>query len=259
LIYNRADLVVAVSEEIKLQLIGKYNIPKEKLKVIYNGLDIEKIIKLSKEDVEEKYRGIFNYPCIISSGRLTHQKGQWHLLKAFKKVKESVKDAKLVILGEGELEGRLKTLAQDLGIKDEVYFFGFKKNPHKYISRAHVFVLPSLYEGFPNSLIEAMAVNTPVITTCCRTGPMEIVDPIAPVGKKVHGIEFADYGVIIPELSGNEGFAEDELEQEECMLSLAIVKMLSDSPLRESYRAKSAERSAHFDISEIIKSWIEVI
>ncbi len=259
IMYKQADIVVAVSKGLERQLMKKYNIPREKLKVICNGLDLENLKKEAKQDIELKWRQVFSHPCVVTVGRLTNQKGQWHLIRAFKKVKQTVKDAKLIILGEGELNETLKDIVEELGLREDIHFLGFKKNPHKYVSRADVFVLSSLYEGFPNSLLEAMAVSTPIISTCCRTGPVEILEPSVQEDKKLESAVYAEYGVIIPELSGVQKMATEELEKEELILAEAMVKMLKDEPVREYYKLKSLERAMHYDIKNMIKEWEDII
>ena len=96
-------------------------------------------------------------------GRLSKPKGQWHLIRAFKKVKETIKDMKLIILGRGELEDYLKQLVEELNLEKDVYFLGFQKNPFKFISKSKIYLFPSLYEGFGFPVIEAMACGIPVV------------------------------------------------------------------------------------------------
>ena len=87
--------------------------------------------------MNENIRSIFDDNLvIITVGRLTRQKGQWHLIRAFKKVKEVFPESKLIILGEGELEIYLKELVTELNLKNDVLFFHFQKNPFKFMAKA---------------------------------------------------------------------------------------------------------------------------
>jgi glycosyltransferase involved in cell wall biosynthesis len=81
----------------------------------------------------------------------------------------------LVLIGEGEEAESLTSLARELGVHTDVEFLGFQHNPYKYMARADVFALPSLWEGFGRVLVEAMACGVPVIATRCPSGPEEIV------------------------------------------------------------------------------------
>jgi glycosyltransferase involved in cell wall biosynthesis len=137
-LYNRADVLVSVSRDVAQDLIVNFGLNPNKMKVIYNPVPIEEIEKLSKEQLGN-YESIFKYPVLITAGRLTRSKGQWYLLRIFKKLKETHLSLKLVILGEGELKDYLVEYSQNLNLKTfvwdkdnfseeyDVYFFGVSK------------------------------------------------------------------------------------------------------------------------------------
>lgn len=172
-IYPWADKIIVISKGIKKDLIQNFKIPIKKIKVIYNAINFSEIEKLSRESVAIK---LFtdDIPVIVACGRLTYQKNFSLLLNAFSKVIKK-HNAKLLILGEGEEKDKLIKLSHKLKIDDKVFFLGFQKNPFKYMAKADVFILSSLYEGFGNVLVEAMACGTPIVSTCCPSGPPEII------------------------------------------------------------------------------------
>src|SRR5699024_8610586 len=176
-LYNKAHLIVAVSEAIKLDLIKNFGVNEDKIIVIHNFYDIKNIREDSIKKLSLKKQNIFKQPTIITSGRLSNQKGQWHLIRAFSKVKEKIPNAQLVILGKGDLKSKLIDITYKLKLENSIHLLGFQSNPFKYIAEADIFVLPSLYEGFPNALCEAMACGLPVISTDCQSGPREILEP----------------------------------------------------------------------------------
>src|SRR5690554_5277027 len=106
--YNKADCIVVVSKLIKEDLAQNFGIMRDKIKVIYNSYDIEHLNELGSEKIEEEYNGFFKGKVITNMGRLEPQKGQAHLMKAFAKVRQDIPDAKLLIIGEGSLERKLK-------------------------------------------------------------------------------------------------------------------------------------------------------
>jgi len=172
--YPKADKIIAVSEGIKKDLIQNFHAQEDRTTVIYNPVNIKEIEILSVEKVEHPWFQE-QIPLIISVGRLTKQKGYPYLLKAFSIVKKQLK-SRLVIIGEGEDKTTLVNMAIELGIKEDIEFFGFQKNPFKYMKKSSLFVLSSLYEGFPNVLLEAMALGLPIISTDCPSGPSEIIE-----------------------------------------------------------------------------------
>lgn len=107
---------------------------------------------------------------IVAIGRLSAEKNYSLLLEAFAAICKSHDDYSLYIYGKGGEKGRLIKEAEDLGINDHVHFEGFVDDVHRRVADADIFVLSSDYEGLPNSLIEAMAMGFPVISTNCGGG-----------------------------------------------------------------------------------------
>jgi len=269
ILYPKADLIIAVSHGVKQSLIN-LGIEEEKIKVIYNPYPIDEIRELAKEPLGS-YEEIFKHPVLITAGRLTKQKGQWYLLRVFKALKEKHKDLKLVILGEGELKDYLVKLSEELGLKTyvwdkdelsesfDVYFLGFQKNPFKFIARAKLFVFPSLWEGFPNALVEAMACSVCVVSSDCRSGPREILAPNTDFNYQTQKPEFAEYGVLMPVFEVKYKSAEEPLGEREIMWVKTIDKLLEDESLRKNYSEKAKQRAEDFRIEKILIEWRNII
>jgi glycosyltransferase involved in cell wall biosynthesis len=268
ILYPKADLIIAVSYGVKESLIN-LGIEEEKIKVIYNPYPMDEIRELAKEPLGS-YEEIFKHPVLITAGRLTKPKGQWYLLRVFKALKEKHKDLKLVILGEGELKEYLVKLSEGLGLKTyvwdrdklsesfDVYFLGFQKNPFKFIARSKLFVFPSLWEGFPNALVEAMACGVCVVSSDCRSGPREILAPNTDFSYQTQKPEFAEYGVLMPVFELKYKSAEEPLEEKEIMWVETIDKLLEDGSLRKNYSEKAKQRAKDFSIEKIVEEWKEV-
>jgi len=181
--YLRADAVVAVSRGAAEDLAALLGISCDRIRVIYNPTLDNTIFDKAGAPVEHPWFADKNIAIVISAGRLTGQKDFVTLLRAFAVVRAKM-EARLVILGEGYDRSKLEDLAERLGIREAVDLPGFVDNPYKYIAKADLFVLSSIYEGMPNALIEALAVGTPAIATDCPSGPREILpaDALVPVG-----------------------------------------------------------------------------
>jgi len=254
-LFKRAYRIIAVSGGIANDLAENFKVPREKIIVIYNPINLKEIKRLSLNLLDGEYESIFKNPVIINIGRLSEQKGQWHLIKSFKLVKEKIKDAKLVILGKGKLEASLKRLTEEKGLASDVFFLGWKDNPFKYLARAKVFVLSSLWEGFGNVIVEAMACGLPVISLDCKSGPREIISPEIKLEKEIKENHYGKFGVLVPSFNLDHKIIANDISEEEKKLSEAIVKIISDIDLCEKLRNNSLSRAEEFDIKNIIKEW----
>lgn len=112
---------------------------------------------------------------ILFVGRLVEQKGLDYLLDAFVGLRAEGRDCRLRILGQGPLEAELRSRAAAAGVEDAVVFEGFVDDVWRYYQAADVTVLSSVYEGFPNVLVESIGLGTPVVAFDCPSGPAEIV------------------------------------------------------------------------------------
>ena len=184
--YPRADAVVVVSEGAADDLAALLRLDRRRITRIYNPVVTPRLFELAAESLDHPWFADGAAPVVLGTGRLTPGKDFATLLRAFTLVRRE-RDARLVILGEGQERQNLESLARQLGIATDVELPGFVDNPYRYMSRAHLFVLASRWEGFGNVLVEAMACGAPVVSTDCPTGPREILDDgrfgrLTPVG-----------------------------------------------------------------------------
>ncbi len=254
LFYNKAFKIVCVSEASAKDLTDSFGVKKEKIKVIYNPLNIAQIKQESKKDLPAECREIFEKPVIINVGKFTKGKNHLSLIKVFAEVKKEISQAQLVILGTGESEQELKQLIKDLKLQDSVHLLGWQDNPFKFLARAKVFVSASLREGLPYGILEAMACGLPVVSADCQSGPKEILAPETDIQKEIKDIEYARFGVLTPSIGAKDNIKEGLAAGEE-MLKQAVIKILTDEGLRLSLSEKSRARADCFDIKNIIKQW----
>jgi glycosyltransferase involved in cell wall biosynthesis len=228
-LYKRAT-VVAVSQSIKSDLVENFRMSADRVVVIPNAVNSANVQEMSAESVTLPWNpGI---PVVITAGRLSREKGQSYLIRAFAEVRKKM-PCQLAILGTGDLEDPLKRLTSELGIEKDVYFLGWQSNPFKYIAKATVFVSPSLTEGFGLALLEAMACKVPVIATDCPGGQREI-------------IKAGECGLLVPPAS-------------ETHLADAIVKMLTDTELRSRYVNAGLKRVEDFDPTRFQECYLSLL
>lgn len=172
LIYPFAHKVVAVSHGVKRSLIEHGGVRADRVDVIYNPVIGERMLgHVPTRPAALPNDGI---PTILGVGRLSEQKNFPLLIRAFARLRQ-VRDARLLILGQGPDRDMLRALADDLGLGEDVALPGFVPNPYDYLASADLFVLSSDWEGLPTVLIEALALGTPVVSTDCPSGPQEIL------------------------------------------------------------------------------------
>ena len=173
--YPKTDGVVAVSKGVADDLASVIGLEPERIEVVYNPIDISRVITLSKRPLKHPWLIEGSLPLIVAAGRLTRQKDYPMLLQAFAIV-HAHRPLRLIILGEGEARGQLESLVRNLGLGEDVAMPGFVDNPFAWMRRSSLYVLSSAWEGFGNVLVEAMACGTPVISTDCPSGPAEILE-----------------------------------------------------------------------------------
>jgi glycosyltransferase involved in cell wall biosynthesis len=227
---RQATRVLAPSYGLAQELAQVFRLPPAQVVTIPNPVDLEEVRVLASEPVPE-LEDLGGRPIVLTVGRLSLQKNHILLLRAFRRVRQEV-DAALVLVGAGELEGDLRRLAEELGIAPWVRFLGWQPNPFRFMRRADLFVLSSDYEGFGNVLVEAMACGCPVISTDCPYGPVEILGG-------------GRYGILVP-VGDEEGLAR------------GMVQVLQDSALRQRLREGGQLRAQEFDVRIIARQYEEL-
>jgi N-acetylgalactosamine-N,N'-diacetylbacillosaminyl-diphospho-undecaprenol 4-alpha-N-acetylgalactosaminyltransferase len=236
LAYPRASRVIAVSTGVGEDLATGYGVDPRRIVAIENPVDIASLQKLAAQTPRFQPDGSY----IIAVGRLDPLKRFDMLIEAFATARPT---DRLVILGEGPDRARLMDLARRHGVAERVDMPGFVTNPFAVVRRARLYVLCSDYEGFPNSLVEAMALGVPVVATNCRSGPSEILAKAS--ARSIHGVTRAPYGVLTP-VGSTEGLIE-------------ALDILADEATRQAYARAGRVRAVAFDVSTIRARYWNVI
>lgn len=178
-LYKFANAIVSVSDNLKSQLIKKFNFPISNVFHIPNPIDFNYIEKMIKETPKDKFLKKFcNYKdlkIIVSVGRLSTQKNFSFLLDVCEELKKVDEKIKFVIFGEGNEQKNLEKKILSRGLKKYFELPGFTDNPWWYIYRSQLYVMCSLWEGYPLILNEAIACNTKIVSIDCDFGPREII------------------------------------------------------------------------------------
>jgi len=226
LFYRKADCIITVSQNIADSL-GRFLNQGSKIKVIHNPVDIMQIKRLSREKVSDfSFEEDMPYIGVIS--RLSSEKGINRLIDSFAELAKKI-DSRLLIIGDGQERRSLEDLAKKYKIENRINFLGWQDNPFKYLVNTKLFVLSSVYEGFPNVILEAMACGIPVITLRSSGGIREIID---------HGKD----GILVN--------SNDPID-----LSGTIYNLLSNKVLRENISQQAYRKIDRFEVSKIVKEY----
>ncbi len=172
--YKWADGIVANSKGVANDLAYSAGLARKCIQVIYNPVICSELMKKAEEPISHPWFQPGEPPIILGVGRLVWHKDFATLINAFARVRKKT-SSRLMILGEGEKRAELEQQIGELNLTQYVSLPGFLDNPYAYMARAAVYVLSSVSEGLPNTLLEAMAVGTPVVATDCESGPCEIL------------------------------------------------------------------------------------
>ena len=173
-VLNKIYLVICPTISTENDL-SKLNIAEaKKIKTLYDPvINIRKIARLKNEEIEKKYK---EKKFILAIGRLTEQKNFKFLVSCFKNISEKYKELNLIIIGEGEDKVKLEKISKSLNIDKKVHLIGFQKNYFKFLKKCECFILSSLWENPGFVLIDAAATNTPILSSDCKNGPVEILE-----------------------------------------------------------------------------------
>jgi glycogen(starch) synthase len=173
---EEADCVIAVSELTKNIIVREYDIPAEKVRVVYNGIDEATVPSGAPALPRLRALKASGYRLVLFLGRVTLQKGPDYFLRAAKRVLDRNSQVLFILSGSGDMENHVMNLAAELGISDHVFFTGFLGGAerHEVYGSADLFVMPSVSEPFGITALEAMKLGTPVLMSK-QSGVAEVV------------------------------------------------------------------------------------
>lgn len=251
---NNVDYIATVSQEIARYISEKYRVTSNKLVTLYNPYNKSQITKLSLEGRVNKVDNTFR---VVTMGRIMYQKGYWHLVKSVNLLHNQGYPIELYIIGQEYDNGKIRNMVDSIDSTRYIHFVGELINPFPLILSADVYVQSSIFEGFPNALVEAMVCGKPVISTDCSSGPSEILGNTLKIDK---GFKLAEYGVLVDSFDGKENYDIYHIESADINLSAAIEFMIIHEDERKRYASQSYTRSEVFNedrFSSIVRGMIE--
>lgn len=224
--YRLATRILGVSEGVSEDLISALHADPAKVETIHNPYDLPAIVAAGREMPE--YTPL---PArfAVAVARLEHAKNIDGLIDAYV---EAAPGFPLIILGQGSQEDHLRAHVTSIGARDGILFAGYQANPFALMSRAAFYVSASLNEGFPNAMVEAMALSIPIVATDCPSGPAEILGAQAEMAGRATA---APYGLIVP------------MRDKAAMVD--GIQRLLDPDIHAHYAVRGATRAGAFDLN----------
>jgi glycosyltransferase involved in cell wall biosynthesis len=220
---TRVDRYIAVSHEVATRLGQTFRIPARKINVVHNGIPLASFNRPVNAALRTALTGSTGRAIVLTTARLAEQKGLCYLLKAAALVPEAI----FVLAGEGPERASLEAQVRELGLNKRVLFLGYRQDVPDLLACCDLFVLPSLFEGLPLSILEAMAANKPVVASA--------------VGGNDEAIVHGETGLLVPPANPT-------------ALAAAIQMVLSNSDLsRRLAAAGKARVHEHFSAEAMVR------
>ncbi|MGQ9560915.1 MAG: glycosyltransferase [Candidatus Oleimicrobiaceae bacterium] len=171
---KRFDMVVTVSDSIRKFVIEKRHQNPRAITTIHYGVDLSHYVPRPKTGSLARDLGVPGATIFGTVAHFRKQKGHLYLVEAIPRVIAAYPQAHFVLVGVGPEQERVRESVAQLGVESHVHFLGLREDVHQLLKEFDVFVLPSLWEGFPNVVLEAMACQKPVVATAVE-GTVELV------------------------------------------------------------------------------------
>ena len=222
------------NSQAAIDFLVAHGYDRRKFWLIHNGIDTKPFYERSeeaKEAIRQKYALPPNKPIITCVANLRLPKGHEYLIRALHELNNEDIDFLALLVGDGPLRGKLEELVRDVGLKEQVRFLGSRDRGDipKILAITDIFVLPSLWEGLPTAIIEAMAAGCPVVATAVAGTPEVVMDR-------------------------ETGFLVNSRDRE--ALAQKIAKLLKDPQLRETMGEAGVKRiKEHFSLEKMVQNY----
>ncbi len=175
-IISKADKIIAVSNGVAKSFMSILSNPPKNIHVIYNPVYDDSIYELAKEEIIDLTNRINHQHQLVCIGRLDKGKNQKLLIEAVNILSKKGYRLLVYLIGEGIERDNLQRLINKFELQESIKLIGYQNNPFQYLSKSNLLVSVSNYEGFGNTLVEALALGINVVSTDCPSGPNEILE-----------------------------------------------------------------------------------
>lgn len=241
-VFSMADKIVALSKDGRDEMINLYGLSPKKVVIIPNSSPSRKGLSLAKWQYGDN--------AIVFLGRFHPVKQVDKIIRSFRLVAKKNMDARLVLVGNGQLESYLRGLCRLYGLQERVIFVGHVRAVEHYIEHAKLFVMASRVEGFPNSILEAMSYGVPIVATDAPGGMRDVL--LGESRQEHYGILTSAMPIAKPDINA-------PLIPEEEELGRAMLSVLEDDALHEELHEKSLQRANFYNIDNVMKLWNDII
>ncbi len=262
-----ADLIICCSRTIEKEINVKFGF--NSTETLYNLYDVQAIRREAQEkepklpwgERDDQGRRI---RCMVSMGRDDDMKGFWHMLKVFSLVHKQMPESRLILMGAGTFS-YYKKLAEDLEIEDAVCFAGMQREPYQYLKKGEIYLLTSLNEGFPNALVEGMALGLAPVCVDCLTGPAEILlrdgDTSLFEGQVKEGkkpVIYGEYGILVPVMNKSRDLDANHILGEERNMAEIVLNLLGDDKKLKRYQEAALMRAQIFTYENYVEQFLKL-
>lgn len=221
--FKRKNVIpIALSDLVRDSVVEEYKIEKDKIPVVFNGIDLSKCVPKSDYSVTGNFK-------ILHIGRFSEPKNHIGMLKAFGMFHDRHPDSELWLVGDGEKRSEIERCINENNLSSSVKLLGLQSNVYGFLHDADIFTLPSVYEGMPMTLIEAMGTGLPIVATAVGGIPDMLNENCAQL------------------------VAVDENE-----ISAAYEKYYNDCNLRMTHGKSAAEEAKRFSVETMAKEYCKI-
>lgn len=254
------DGILFNSKAMHAYFVDKYPELKAKAFSVNNIYDEKMFYEYLNEETNESFNTFTaTHKSIVCVGRASKEKGHTHLLKGFEILKTTVKNAGLIIIGDGPEFENIKKMVQQSAYEEDIMLLGYQKNPYKFVKKCDVATLTSINEGFPNVVVEALGCGLPVVCTNCKTGPNEILNAEFDSSLVVDKVYMSDYGILTPEFDPVIDYQYGKYQDSHKIFANALEKLLTNEQLRNRYRAAALKRFKDYTPESMLNNYVRII